>query len=140
MNKISNMPPQKFRELVFLVLYSQDVHASEPEELFSTICHELKVSAKAVQAAWEKAEAISRLLPDIDAEISAASTSFDFFRIQKVELAVLRLSCYELLFEKKLALAIVIAEAKRLAKKFATPDGADFCQAILDAIAKTKAS
>ncbi len=132
------MPPQKFRELVFLLLFSQDSHASDPDELFMTVSHELKVNLKQVKAAWEKVETILELLPEIDADISAVSTSFDFHRIQKVELAVLRLSCYELIFEKKLSVNIVIAEAKRIAKKFATPDAASFCQALIDAMAKIK--
>lgn len=136
MTKISEMPPQKFRELVFLLLFSQDVHASDPDMLFDTISHELKVSRKHIKAAWDRHEAILAHLPDIDADISAISTSFDFHRIQKVELAILRLCSYELFIEKKLSASIVIAEAKRLAKKFATPDAATFCQALLDAMVK----
>ncbi len=132
------MPPQKFRELVFLLLFSQDVHASDPESLFEVVASELKVSHKHIKAAWEKVEAIVASLSEIDAEISTVSTSYDFHRIQKVELAVLRLSCYEMLYEKKLVVPIIIAEAKRIAKKFATPDAAAFCQALLDAMAKSK--
>ncbi|MBS0634423.1 MAG: transcription antitermination factor NusB [Verrucomicrobia bacterium] len=136
MTKITEMPPQKFRELVFLLLFSQDTHANDPEMLFDTLSHELKVSRKHLKAAWDRHEAVLRHLPDIDADISKISTSFEFHRIQKVELAILRLCCFELFIEKKLSAAIVIAEAKRLAKKFATPDAAVFCQALLDAMVK----
>lgn len=132
------MPPQKFREIVFLLLFSQDSHASDPEALVDAVSHELKVSKHSVKEGWKKYETIQSQLPEIDAEVSAVSTSYDFHRIQKVELAVLRLSCYELLFEKDLAPSIVIAEAKRIAKKFATPDAASFCQALLDGLVKLK--
>jgi len=132
------MPPQKFRELIFLLLFSEELHASDPDELIATVAKELKVRPKEVKMAWEKVVEITDKLQEIDADISAVSTSYDFHRIQKVELAVLRLSCYELLFEKKLAASIVIAEAKRLAKKFATPDAASFCQALLDSVVKIK--
>ncbi len=138
MTKTLDMPPQKFRELVFLLLFSQDTHESDPDSLFETVSHELKVSSRQVKTAWDKVEAVLKHLPDIDAEISVVSTSYDFDRIQKVELAILRLSYYELLFEKKLAVSIVIAEAKRIAKKFATPDAAAFCQALIDAMVKSK--
>lgn len=138
MTKTADMPPQKLRELVFLLLFSHDTHASDPDYLFETVSHELKVSQKQVEHAWQKVEEILELLPEIDAEISVVSTSYDFHRIQKVELAVLRLSCYELVFEKKLAVPIIIAEAKRIAKKFATPDAASFCQALIDAMVKSK--
>ena len=138
MTKTSDMPPQKLRELVFLLLFSQDSHASDPDDLFETVSRELKVGQKQVEYAWERVESILKLLPEIDAQISTVSTSFDFHRIQKVELAVLRLSCYELVFEKKLSASIIIAEAKRMAKKFATPDAASFCQALIDAMVKSK--
>lgn len=138
MTKTSDMPPQKLRELMFLLLFSTDSHASDIDDLFETVSHELKVGKKQVEHAWNRVEALLKLLPDIDAEITAVSTSYDFHRIQKVELAVLRLSCYELVFEKKLAVPIIIAEAKRIAKKFATPDAASFCQALIDAMVKSK--
>ena len=134
------MPPQKFRELIFLLLFSEELHPSDPDALIETVSRELKVRTREVKAAWDKVVEITLQLPEIDAEISRVSTSYDFPRIQKVELAVLRLSCYELLFDKKLAASIVIAEAKRLAKKFATPDAAQFCQALLDSVVKSKAS
>ena len=49
---------------------------------------------------------------DIDAAISEVSTSYDFHRIQKVELNVMRLAFYELQYEKELDVAVVISEAK----------------------------
>lgn len=119
-----------------MLLYSHDIHASDQDELFETTGHELSVSRKNLEAAWQKVEAIHSHLADIDAMIEQVSTSYDFYRIQKVELAVLRLSCYELVFEKKLVPSIVIAEAKRIAKKFATEDAATFCLALLDAMVK----
>lgn len=130
------MPPQKFREIVFLLLFSQDAHESDPESLQNAIKQELKVSQKQVLEGWKKYEAIKDVLSELDESITKFATSYDLHRIQKVELAILRLSAYELLFEKELEVAIVIAEAKRLAKKFATPDAAAFCQAILDAMMK----
>ncbi len=136
---MASFPPQKFREILFLLLFSEELHSSDPDELIETVTKELKVRKNEVKAAWEKLQEVTRVLPEIDSDISAVSTSYDFHRIQKVELAVLRLSCYELLFEKKLAAPIVIAEAKRIAKKFATPDAAAFCQALLDSVVKIKA-
>ncbi len=135
---MTSFPPQKFREILFLLLFSEELHSSDPDELIDTVTKELKVRKNEVRAAWEKLSEITKVLPEIDSDIAAVSTSYDFHRIQKVELAVLRLSCYELLFEKKLAAPIVIAEAKRIAKKFATPDAASFCQALLDSVVKIK--
>jgi N utilization substance protein B len=132
------MPPHKFREIVFLLLFSRETQESEPEELVSLVMQELKVSRKQVRDAWEKVELILANLLDIDADISEVSTSYDFHRIQKVEMNILRLAFFELQYEKELAVPIIISEAKRLAKKFATPDAAAFCQALIDAYVKRK--
>lgn len=130
------LPAQKFREIVFQLLFSYDHHQSDPKELANFLMGELKVSKKALKEAEEKVRAILAEQEMIDSKIREVSTSYDLERIHRVERAILRLSAYELLVEKKLDIAIVIAEAKRLAKKFSTQDAASFCQALLDALAK----
>lgn len=132
------MAPHKFREIVFVLLFSLETQSGEPEELINLVMKELKVSRKQVKEAWEKVEGILANLLDIDADISQVSTSYEFHRIQKAELNILRLAFYELQYEKELAVPIVISEAKRLAKKFAGVDAASFCQALIDAYVKSK--
>lgn len=133
------MPPHKFREIVFLLLFSRETHESSQDELVSLVMQELKVSRKHVLDALKKVDQILANLSDIDADISEVSTSYEFHRIQKVELNILRLAFYELQHEKALDAAVVISEAKRLAKKFAAPDAASFCQALIDAKLKRSA-
>ncbi|MBS0654509.1 MAG: transcription antitermination factor NusB [Verrucomicrobia bacterium] len=134
------LQPQKFRELVLQVLFSHDVHASDAQELCTLLSLELKVTKRHVKDALAKVEAIKNSLPEIDAVIHEYSTSYAIDRIQSVERAILRLALYELLFEKAVPHQIIISEAKRLAKKFATPDAAVFCQALLDGVYKAKCS
>lgn len=132
----TQLPPQKFRELTLQFLFSQDVHASDPHELCEFLMRELKVSRKHVQEACIKVEMILAARTQIDAAITEISTSYALDRIQSVERAILRLAVFELLVEKSIPHQIIIAEAKRLAKKFSTPDAVIFCQALLDALVK----
>jgi transcription antitermination protein NusB len=134
------LQPQKFRELVLQVLFSHDVHASDSQELCVLLSIELKVTKRHVKDALAKVEAIVNSLPEIDAVILEYSTSYAIDRIQSVERAILRLGLYELLLEKTVPYPVIVAEAKRLAKKFATPDAAVFCQALLDGVYKGKCS
>jgi len=76
------------------------------------------------------------LLTDIDLRLGQVSKSYDFSRIQTVEKNILRLGVYEAIFEKTVPPAVIMSEAVRLAKKFATPESAAFVNALLDAAYK----
>ncbi len=130
------LSPQKFREMVLLFLFSKDFHDSDETELKRLVGEELKVATSEATTAKHKAEAIELHLLELDAQISAATISYEFHRIGRVEKNILRLALYEFLHDKTVSKEIIIAEAKRLAKKFSSPEAALFCQAVLDTLVK----
>lgn len=78
-------------------------------------------------------------LEEIDSEIkSRLSPKWDFSRVNKVTLAILRASAYSLLYQKDLESAIIINEAVEIAKSFGIDDQAAFINGILDRISKEK--
>ena len=125
-------PPQKFREIVFQLLYSMSGSGSAEAELIPFLMRELAVTKKHVSSAYEKAKKIWHMQAELDQAIAAKSKEYSLDRIKTVEKNVLRLAFYELLIEKELDQKIVIAEAHRLARKFSTLEGASFVNAILD--------
>jgi transcription antitermination protein NusB len=135
------LPKQKFREVVFLLLYSYDFTA-DFEESIPLVMEELRVSKKAVLEAVERAKKILEKMPDIDEKIAEFSTSYEFQRIPRAEKNILRLAIFELLFEGKdgesLPEKVVISEGIRLARKFASFEAASFVNAVLDAIKVSK--
>lgn len=128
-----SLPPQKLREIVFLILYAKDF-TSPAEELIPLIMHELKVSNKHVQEAFVIADEIGQYKTQIDQMIGKASDAYELHRIQTVEKNVLRLAVYELLIKKELPQKVVIAEAKRLTKKFSTKEAQVFVYALLETL------
>lgn len=126
------LPPQKFREIVFQILFSADFPLPETGQTALMLMNELKVTKKAVLEAGEKVKQIHAKLPLIDEKISSFSTDYTFERISRVEKAILRLGLYELLFDPSLPPLVAIAEAIRLTRKFGTPESAQFVNAILD--------
>ena len=127
------LPPQKFREIVFQLVYSQVV-SGEEEEIVPFLMAEFKVTRRAVREAKERAQKILEKLPEIDPLIEKTSTSYSFERISTVEKCILRLSSFELLFDPTLPHPVVMAEAVRLGRKFGSPEGAQFVNAVLDEI------
>jgi transcription antitermination factor NusB len=134
----SNMalPPQKFREIVFLLLYGYFFVSDEMEETGLMVMQELKVTKKSVLEATAKALAVVDQLTVIDQKITEASPEYTFDRISTVEKTALRLGVFELSSDPLLPQAVAIAEAIRLTIKFGSPEGSNFVNAVLDRIYK----
>ena len=79
-------------------------------------------------------------LDEIDRMIESASDKRDFDRIAKVDLAVLRVSVYEMLFQAQpLTPRIVIDEAVEISKNFSANDSYRFVNGILDKLSREAA-
>lgn len=132
------LSPQKFREIVFLALYSRDFTGAQEDEVVEMIMKELTVTKKSVREALEKVSSIEAKRSEIDEMISSSTLSYDFDRIPHSERNILRLGVYELFFAKGIPPKVAIAEGIRLARKFSTPESAHFVNAILDNLYKSK--
>lgn len=129
------LPPQKFREAVFQILYSYDFDSGS-DEIIPLMMEELKTTRRAMTDAHTRVnEAISKF-PEIDPLITSASTEYTFERISRVEKTILRLGLFELLFDPSVPPKVAIAEAIRLCRKFGTPESSQFVNAILDGVFK----
>lgn len=128
------LPQQKTREIVFQILYSQDVVKIEDEDIIPFIMSLLMVTKKSVLHALEKCHEIREKVTEIDALVQEVSTSYDFDRIPLIERNILRLAIHEILFEENVPGKVAIAEAIRLARKFSTPESATFINAVVDPI------
>ena len=132
-----SIPQQKFRELVFQLLYSYDISKPEEDEMIGLMMKELSVTRKTVRSGLEKMQLIQEKLDDIDETIRRTTVSYSFDRIQTVERNILRLGIYEMLYDDTIPPKVAISESVRLARKFGTPESASFVNAIMDAIYKT---
>lgn len=132
------LPPQKFREAVFQILYSHDFSADE--EIIPFMMQELNATRRSMIEARERVAQILSKLPETDTYISSFSTEYSFERISRVERTILRLGLFELLFDPSIPPKVAIAEAIRLCRKFGTPESAQFVNAIIDGVYKKHAS
>ena len=70
-------------------------------------------------------------LDDIDKRISGVSKGWTIDRIGKVELAILRLAVYEIVYDDNIPTSVAINEAVELSKKFGPQDSYAFVNGIL---------
>jgi transcription antitermination protein NusB len=98
------------------------------QELFSTQFHKQEVSPESRE--------IIKQIEFLDAKIQEAAPEFPVQKINKVDLAILRLAIYELLIDKKAPKNVIIDEAVELAKEFANETSPSFINGVLGNITK----
>jgi len=141
------MSRRKSRIIAFQGLYSWDVGGMSEKDVLelawvNSPSPEEPESEKAPLD--EESSAFSRMLiagtieniEKIDETIKSHLTNWDFGRVNKVTLAILRMSVYALMFTKDVDSSIVIDEAIDIAKNYGPDDSYKFVNAILDNIKK----
>lgn len=83
----------------------------------------------------EKAEKILGKTSETDALTSRYARDWEFERIGKAELAILRLSIYEMLYDEDIPQNVAINEAVELAKKYGNEKTPGFINGILSSVA-----
>jgi len=91
------LPIKKFREVVFLLLYSRDMSDAESSDMIEMLSKELKISKSHIRKAYDQMILVKAKQAEIDALVAAETVSYEFKRIHTVERNILRLGLYELL-------------------------------------------
>jgi N utilization substance protein B len=73
----------------------------------------------------------------VDGMIKKHLRNWDFSRLNRVDLAVLRMSVYSLMFQSEVSPSIVIDEAIGISKEFGADDSYRFINGVLDGIRRT---
>ncbi len=137
------MSRRKGRILAFQALYSHDVGGVSIDDLltFSWVNKDENPDADYDNEAYTFARLLitgtMEHITQIDDLIKQyLSAHWDFDRVNKVSLAILRMSVYSLLYQKETNSSIVIDEAINIAKDFGADDSFKFINAVLDKISK----
>lgn len=77
-------------------------------------------------------------LSELDGVIKEYSTNWTLERMAKVDLSLLRLATFELLFHPDVPTSVVINEAIEIGKRYGTKDTPAFINGILDKISRTR--
>ena len=121
------------RESVVGLLYAYDLGNTEIEKFSDIVLEDKKIRNKQKDFALGLFEGTMNNLDDIDKIISEHLQKRDINEVGKVEKAILRLSVFEISFNK-LDKAIVINEAIELSKRLASDNAPKFVNGLLDSI------
>lgn len=131
------MTRSRQREHAFLMLFRTEFHDNcDLEEQDKLYMDELESITDEDNAnISSKVRAVRDKLEEIDSMISEKATGWNIGRIGKVELTILRLAVYELLFDDEIPTGVAINEAVELAKKFGGEDSFAFVNGVLSKFA-----
>ena len=133
------MTRRKLRENVFTILFQYDFFpseemdgqiklylAGEEQEHFSEQ-EKLEIEVRAKSAVLQ--------IPEIDMRIEQEAEGWTIGRMGKVELTIIRLALFEMLYDTEVPNPVAINEAIELAKKFGGDEAPSFVNGILAKLA-----
>lgn len=141
MDKVETRNRHKGREWACQILYgwsfSRDLEDNYLDKCFKHFADEqFEYNLDARNFAWDLLKGVQDNLETLDYLIAAYSQNWRLDRIARVELAILRLSLYEMLFREDIPVKVAINEAIELSKKFGDSKSSKFVNGIMDAIGK----
>lgn len=129
------MTKHEIREAAFIILYQKELTDYSVEEIAADSSEEFEIPVN--KAVLNLAEAVWNKKDEIDETIGKYSPSRAVRRISKVNLTILRIGIYELMYEKeKVPPKVAINEAVELAKAYAENKDKGFINAVLNSVFK----
>lgn len=132
------MNRSELREHVFKMLFQIEFNnASDMEENMKYYFESLgEVADKDKEYIRKKYEGVAARLNEIDKMLNEAAKGWKTSRMNKVDLAILRLAVYEMMWDEDVPKGVAINEAVELAKGFGGDHSASFVNGILGKLAK----
>jgi transcription antitermination protein NusB len=127
------------REQIFKILFRaefNDVSEMPRQEEMYFDSGDMEFTEKDRQYITAKVNRILEKCPEIDEMLAAKMRGWTLERVGRVELAILRLGVYEILWDKDVPEGVAISEAVELAKKFGAENSGTFVNGVLAVFAK----
>jgi N utilization substance protein B len=125
------------RELALQALYSLDLNPMDTRESFRLLRENSRVAAAVRDFAEELVAGVVEKREELDRIISGQSTNWAITRMTRVDLNILRLATFELLYRSDIPKSVTMNEAIEVAKKYGTEESPAFINGVLDVIASS---
>ena len=135
---------RKARILAFQAIYAWDSSGGQAEGIldFNWLEDDKRASLNEEVATFARLLIAGTLesIDAVDAAINSHLQNWSFERLKRVDLAVLRIGAYSLLFQRDIPAQITIDEAIEIAKEYGSEDSYRFINGVLDGIWKTESA
>jgi len=117
------------------MLYASDLNPSNEHHSLPREEEDLRTNYESLDFAAELVKGVGENRSAIDDLLTAKSKNWSLVRMARVDLCILRIAIFELLYRSDIPKNVTINEAIEVAKKFGTEDSPSFVNGILDEIA-----
>ena len=126
---------RKGRELALQALYQMEITGdTSPEALESFLSH-FEGNDKAKDFARRLISGVATNREEIDRIIDRSAENWKLNRMAKVDLMILRMATYELLFCPDIPMNVSLDEAIEIGKRYGSADSPTFINGVLDQVA-----
>lgn len=126
------------REATMKLLYQMEVNNDYSEEVIKVFFENNDFSDDEKDYVEHAIEGVLSNLDIIDENIEKHTKGWKINRLAKVDLAVLRIAIYELLFRKDIPIEVCINEAIEICKKYSTDESSRFINGVLGSFVRLR--
>ena len=131
------MPSRRQSRIIAMQILYQIHLTAEPIQLvMEKFWQSQDISTELRSFVLQLVEGATSNLETIDAELQATSKNWRLHRMPIVDLSILRIATYEILYIEEIDAATSINEAVEIAKSYSTPNSPKFINGVLDNIRK----
>lgn len=128
---------RKGRELALQALYQIEITGDASMAAVDLFLNHFEGNPEAKEFARRLVSGVISQRVDIDAIIQRCTEHWKLMRLAKVDLVILRMATYELVFCPDIPLNVSLDEAIEIGKRFSTDDSANFINGVLDQVAQS---
>jgi transcription antitermination factor NusB len=125
---------RRARELAIQVLFHMEFTSGDPQGAFELICENFPVREPLKEFALALILGVSEQKGVLDRVIREASKNWRVERMSKLDISILRIAAYEILFREEIPPKVSINEAVELAKRYGSEESGRFINGVLDHI------
>jgi N utilization substance protein B len=124
------MTRHEVRECAFLILFERMFREDEPAEVFYEMAEEVQ-ELTVTDAVKEMVEGVQQHRDALDDVIASYSKKRSLTRLPKINLTILRLALYEILYDDTMPDNVAISEAITLSRAYAYQEDTAFINGVL---------
>ena len=127
---------RKGRELALQALYQMEMSGDESPASLELFLRHFEGNARARDFARRLVSGVVEHRKEIDRHLERCAEHWKLSRMAKVDLTILRLAAYELLFCPDIPTNVSMDEAIEIGKRYGSGDSATFINGVLDQVAQ----
>lgn len=128
----------KAREGLVSYIFQREFHKEDLDNKLELFVDNFEYSEDESEFILDSSKILIENIDKIDELIESSLNKWSFDRLFKIDLSILRVAVFELLYNRDTPKEIVINEAVEIAKKFGTDDSPKFINGILGTLIRSE--